>query len=128
MRIPKTEIPAKIETDGAVARQQTDFGDASQCGTMGGEHFRMAAGVDLAPLLEGLQDDHCQSPHWGYVIDGELTVSYQHGSTEKAQTGDLLYWPPGHTVRADTDSEFVLFSPAHEHSQVLEHVKGKLGN
>lgn len=126
MRIPKNEIPARIETDGAVARQKADFGDASECGTMGGELFRMAAGVDLAPLLEGLEGDHCQSPHWGYVIDGELTVSYQQGATEKARAGDLLYWPPGHSVRADTDSEFVLFSPAHEHGEVLDHVKRKL--
>lgn len=126
MRIAKSEIPAKIDTDAAEARQKTDFGDASECTAMGGEYFRMDAGVDLAPLLEGLENDHCQSPHWGYVIGGELTVSYQSGSSEKARTGDLIYWPPGHTVRADTDSEFVLFSPAHEHGQVLDHVKSRL--
>lgn len=127
MRISKHDIPARIDTDNAVARQEPEFGDATDCRTMGGELFRMDAGVDLAPLLEGLEHDHCQSPHWGYVIEGELTVSYQNGETEKVSTGDLLYWPPGHTVKADTNSEFVLFSPAHEHGPVLDHVKSKLG-
>ena len=58
---------------------------------------------------------------------GELTVTFKDGSEEKACTGDMFYWPPYHTVRADKDSEFVLFSPQHEHGAVMEHVKGKLG-
>lgn len=128
MRIAKNDIPAKIDTKDAVARQKTGFGDASSCDSMGGEHFKMAAGVDLQPLLKGLEDDLCQAPHWGYVIDGELTVTYKDGSTEKARGGDLVHWPPGHSVRADADSEFVLFSPEHEHGAVLDHVRSNLDN
>ena len=29
--------------------------------------------IDHTPLLKGLPDDQCQSPHWGYVIKGRLT-------------------------------------------------------
>jgi hypothetical protein len=38
----------------------------------------------------------------------------------------MFYWPPGHTLRADEDAEFVLFSPEHEHGAVLDHVKQKV--
>lgn len=126
MRISKNDIPVKIDAPGAMARQQTGFGDATGYGTMGGEHFALAAGADLAPLLKGLEGDMCQSPHWGYLIEGECKVSYGDGSEEKVATGDLFYWPPGHSVRVEQDSEFVLFSPQHEHTPVLEHVRHQM--
>ena len=31
------------------------------------------AGTDFTPLLEGLENDHCQVPHWGYVIEGAFS-------------------------------------------------------
>ena len=40
--------------------------------------------------------------------------------------GDLFYWPPGHTVRADADAEIILFSPQHEHGQVIDHILAKM--
>lgn len=126
MRIAKNDIPIKIDAPGAVARQQTNFGDATNYGAIGGEHFSMAAGTDLVGLLQGLDSDLCQAPHWGYLIDGSLTVTFQDGASEKAHTGDLFYWPPGHTVKADEDTEFVLFSPQHEHTKVLDHIKAKV--
>jgi len=27
-------------------------------------------GTDFTPLLEGLENDHCQVLHWGYVVKG----------------------------------------------------------
>jgi hypothetical protein len=126
MRIAKTDVPIKINAPGAVARQQVDFGDATNYGAMGGEHFSMAGGTDITPLLQGLDGDMCQAPHWGYLIEGELTVLYQDGGSERVAAGDLFFWPPGHSVKADRDAEFVLFSPQHEHTPVLDHINGKL--
>jgi hypothetical protein len=34
----------------------------------------------------------------------------------------MFYWPPGHTVKVNEDAEFILFSPQHEHTPVLEHI------
>lgn len=127
MRIAKTSVPVAIDAPGALARQQSDFGDATGYGKMGGEHFTMAAGTDISPLLHGLEGDLCQSPHWGYMIEGQVTVSFGDGSEEQVSTGDLFYWPPGHTVRVEQDSEFVLFSPQNEHVPVLEHINRQLG-
>ena len=126
MNIQKGDVPVKVNAPGAVARQKTDFGDATGYGMIGAEYFSMAAGTDIAPLLQGLDGDLCHAPHWGYIIDGELTVTYKDGGTEDARSGDLFYWPPGHTVRVSKDAEFVLFSPQDEHTQVMEHINRKL--
>ncbi|MBX0323905.1 cupin domain-containing protein [Halomicroarcula sp. F13] len=126
MKVASAEIPAKIESPGAVARQQLDFGDATDYGDIAAEHFELDAGTDIVALLEGLEDDLCQSPHWGYIVEGALTVTYSDGSEEVDEGGDMFYWPPGHTVRADEDSEFVLFSPQHEHEPVLDHIRDKM--
>ena len=126
MRIAKTEIPEKINIPGAVARQATEFGDATGYGKMAGEYFSMAAGTDIAPLLKGLEDDLCQSPHWGYLIEGEITVTYTDGSKESVNGGDLFYWPPGHTVAVTRDAEIILFSPQQEHCAVVEHLRKQL--
>jgi hypothetical protein len=127
MRMPKSEVPVKINIPGAVARQQNDFGDAKGYGKFAGEYFSLGAGTDITPLLKGLKNDLCQSPHWGYMIEGEVTVTYQNGESEVVRTGDIFYWPPGHTVRVGKAAEIILFSPQHEHGQVLDHLLAKLG-
>lgn len=126
MHIAKQDVPVKIGIPGATARQQDDFGDATGYGKMSGEYFSLAAGTDIAPLLQGLEGDLCQSPHWGYLIDGKLTTTYADGTQEEVNANELFYWPPGHTVKVEQDAEIVLFSPQHEHGKVLEHMRAKL--
>jgi hypothetical protein len=125
MHITKDDIPVKIDAPGAIARQQTDFGAAF--GVMGAEYFSLGKGADLAPLLEGLRGDVCDSAHWGYVIHGSVVVSYSDGSTEQCVTGDMFHWPAGHSVRVEEDADLVLFSPQSEHTPVIEHIKAKMG-
>ena len=126
MHIAKHEIPAKINVPGAVARQATEFGDATGFGQMGGEYFSLGAGTDIAPLLMGLEGDCCHAPHWGYMISGGLAVTYRDGSVETCHGGDLFYWPSGHSVRVVDDAEVILFSPQHEHTQVMDHMLRKM--
>ena len=126
MRIAKQDIPVRVDAPGATARQQQNFGNASDCGEIGAEYFSMAAGTDLAELLQGLKDDACQSPHWGYLIEGQVTVTYTDGSEESVRGGDVFYWPAGHSVRVGEDAEIILFSPQHEHTPVMDHINGKL--
>ena len=128
MRIAKTDIPAMIDIPGAVARQATEFRDATGYGKMAGEYFSMAAGVDIAPLLKGLEGDLCQSPHWGYVIEGEITVTYADGSKETVHGGGLFYWPPGNTIAVAQNSEIILFSPQQEHCAVVEDLRKQLSS
>lgn len=126
MRIAKQDIPVRINAPGAVARQRTNFGNAAGYGTISGEYFSLGAGTDIAPLLQGLENDLCQSPHWGYVLEGELTVTFAGGKSEELSDGDLFYWPPGHTVKVGRDAEVILFSPQHEHGEVMDHMLRKM--
>ena len=126
MRIAKNDVPVRIDVPGATARQLINFGDATGYGKISGEYFSLAEGTDLTELLKGLEGDLCQCPHWGYILEGKLTVSFADESEEKAVESDLFYWPPGHTVKADQDTEMILFSPQHEHSLVIEHILGKV--
>ncbi len=124
MHMTKDEIPIKIDAPGAEARQLHGCGFAY--GAIAAEYFTMRAGVDLAPLLQGLKDDVCDSAHWGYVVEGDVVVTYRDGTTERCRKGQLFHWPPGHSVAVNDDAELVLFSPQHEHTAVMDHVLGKL--
>jgi hypothetical protein len=126
MHITKNEIPVKIDVPGAVARQAEGFGDPAGFATFGGEYFSLGAGTDIAPLLKGLTGDACQSPHWGYLISGELVVTYTDGTDETCSGNDLFYWPPGHSVRAVTDTEVILFSPQVDHGLVMDHMLAQM--
>lgn len=122
MHITKNDIPTKIEVPGAVARQAINFGDASDYGSLAAEYFSLGAGTDIAPLLKGLDDDACHAPHWGFIMSGEVVITYTNDLEETCVGGDLFYWPPGHSVRVVQDAEVILFSPQVEHSEVLNHM------
>jgi hypothetical protein len=126
MKIPKQDVPEIFNIPGATVRQQMDFGDASGYGKIAGEYFSLAAGTDIAPLLKGLENDLCQSPHWGYLLEGEITVTYGDGHSETVAGGDLFYWPPRHTVKVGRDAEVILFSPQAEHCKVVNHLQRQL--
>jgi hypothetical protein len=127
MHITKNDIPTKIDLPGAKARQAVDFGDASGYGSLGAEYFSLGAGTDIAPLLKGLTDDACHAPHWGFMVSGELVVTYSDGENETCKGDDLFYWRPGHSVRVVRDAEVILFSPQVEHGQVMDHMLEVVG-
>ncbi|QLK26261.1 cupin domain-containing protein [Natrinema zhouii] len=127
MHQSKEELTVVMETPDAVVQHQTGFGAATEYDNLAAEHFQLSAGTDLTPLLEGLHEDTCQCPHWGYVIDGAISVRYSDESEEVNRAGDLVYWPPGHTLWVDEDTEFILFSPHEDHTAVFEHMATKMG-
>jgi hypothetical protein len=122
MRVAKDQVDVKMQIPGATIRQRLDFGDASGLGKISGEYFTLAAGVDTTPLFKGLDGDLCQCPHWGFVVRGQLTTTDASGTQETVRADDLFYWPPGHNVHVDADAEIVMFSPQHQHSEVIGHM------
>ena len=128
VHIAKDEIPVKFEVPGVVTRQADGFGDPSAFDALGGEYFSLASGTDVAPLLVGLEGDACQAPHWGYVLAGQLVVTFTNETQETCSIHDLFYWPPGHSVRVVEDAEVILFSPYTEHTQVLDHMLARMGS
>ncbi len=89
-------------------------------------HLQFAPGTDFAPLLNGLKDNSCQCPHWGYVFKGEVIVDYSDGQSARIGPGETYYLRPGHSVRFETDTHCVEFSPTDDLNEVLAHVGQKM--
>jgi hypothetical protein len=127
MRVAKDDVDVQMQIPGAVLRQRKGFGHAGSLGGISGEYFSLSAGVDTRPLFQGLEGNLCQCPHWGFVLQGRLTTTDAAGREETVRANDLFYWPAGHNVRVDADAEIVMFSPEHEHSRVIDHMRRKVG-
>jgi hypothetical protein len=84
--------------------------------TVGFEQFREDA--DATPLFKGLPDDRCQSPHWGYVVEGSVKFVYSDRE-EVYETGDAYYAPPGHVPVVSAGTEVVEFSPTDAYRQTM---------
>jgi len=113
------EIPIAHEVLGEMVRGQ-DWGGMTSA------YMEYPAGLDFTPLLEGLEANFCQCPHWGFVIEGRILVTYQDGTQETVSAGEQYYWPSGHTILVEEAVRMVEFSPHDQMSQVLAHVVGKL--
>ena len=77
---------------------------------------------DPAPLFQGLPDDRCQCPHWGFVVRGKLILRYADRD-EVYEAGDAYYGAPGHLPLVFGGSEVVEFSP----SEALEATMSVVG-
>lgn len=92
----------------------TDLGDGY---TVAFETY--TADADLSPFFEGLPNNQCQAPHWGYVVRGKVTFKTSDGD-ETFETGDAYHVGPGHTPVLFAGTEIVEFSPTAELQQTME--------
>jgi hypothetical protein len=90
------------------------------------EYFECTERIDLRPMLEGLPDDKCPCPHWGYMLKGALHLHYTDGTEEVIKAGDMCYLPAGHTGWFEAGSSMVYFSPEAEQKVVAEHLSKKM--
>lgn len=120
MKISKEAIPVRMESPGTVMRTLPGYGGMTVA------FNEMPAGTDIGPLLEGLEHNSCQCPHWGYVVEGAVLIKYDDGTEEKLNAGDVFYLPPGHTAIVEKDLKMIDFSPEDELKKVMEHIEKKL--
>ena len=104
---------SKVEDMGVMVGRYEELGDY----TVGFETFREDA--DAAPLMKGLPDDRCQSPHWGYVVSGRVTFTFADRE-ETYETGDAYYAEPGHTPAVSAGTEVIEFSPTEAYGQTMD--------
>ncbi|MEZ5358881.1 MAG: cupin domain-containing protein [Candidatus Zixiibacteriota bacterium] len=119
MKLRKEDVPIALELPVATFRM-TEWGNISAA------FIELKAGVDASPLLEGLPNDKCPCPHWGYMLSGAIHVTYTDGTKEVCKAGELFYWPAGHTVRVEEDTTFVEFSPRKELKDLYDHLGKKI--
>jgi len=111
-RISKETAPQAESAEGFEGR----YGEVGGY-TVGFESY--GAEADLAPLFQGLPDDRCQSPHWGYVLKGKLVYRYADGE-DVITAGEAYYAPPGHTPHLFPGTEVVEFSPTDLLAKTME--------
>lgn len=70
------------------------------------------AGLDTAEWFADLPGGACQEPHWGYCVQGAVTMRYTDGRTETIHEGDAYFIRPGHNAHIDADAELVEFTRA----------------
>lgn len=119
MHAKKEELPNTFEMPGAIFRMQPGQGN------MMISYAEMPAGP-LDAILEGLPNNSCQCPHWGYLFKGQMTIQYHNGEKEVIKAGDVYYLRPGHSGSIDEDSIAIEFSPEKEYMEVMEHIQKKM--
>ena len=112
----REEVPVALEGEGVEVRQEEVGGGMTLA------FFRLPKGMDTRPLLQGLPNDLCQCPHFGYILKGKVRMHTGSGAQDY-EAGQAFYWAPGHAPEALEDTEYVDFSPNEEFTLVLEHVK-----
>lgn len=118
MKEQKENMPVALDLPVATFR-------VSEWGDMAVAYVEMKAGADATPLLEGLPNDRCACPHWGYMLKGAIHLRYADGKEEVCKAGETFYWPAGHTVWVEEDTAFVEFSPKKELREVYGHIEEK---
>jgi hypothetical protein len=112
MRGSKADIPVAFEPPEASIREIEWGGMNVELGSFHQE-------ADNTPLLQGLPDDRCQCPHWGYVLQGQLRFTFADHE-EVYHAGDVYYAAAGHTTVVGADTEYVEFSPVELYHQTIE--------
>ena len=105
---------------------EIDHGDLQtrylELGDMAIRYARVPAGADMSPLLQGLPNDRCPSPHWGIVLEGSIHLVHADGTTETARAGEVYHWPAGHTATTDEPVVFLEVGPVEPMRQFNRHV------
>jgi len=120
MKTKKENIPVAMEAPGTVMRAQSGYGGM----TVG--FNEVPAGTDFTPLLQGLGNNSCHCPHWGYILEGSIKLIYDDGTEEVTSAGDVFYWQPGHTAIVEEDVKLIDFSPEKEFSELMDHLNKKM--
>ncbi|RYY09207.1 MAG: cupin domain-containing protein [Chitinophagaceae bacterium] len=122
MKIKKEDIPITMQAPGTIMRGLPGWGGMTVA------FNEIPAGTDLSPLLKGLKNDSCQCPHWGYLLEGELVLTYDDGTEDKLTAGDVFYMQPGHIGIANKDTKIIDFSPERELKEVMDHIAKKMAD
>jgi hypothetical protein len=118
-KVSKQEASETLAMEGFEGRYEKLAGGY----TVGFETY--TADSDAAPLFQGLPDDRCQCPHWGYVLSGRVDFKFADRD-ETYEAGDAYVAPPGHTPVFFAGTEIVEFSPSDGLDETVGVVLGNL--
>jgi hypothetical protein len=92
--------------------------------------YTIAPPVDCTPAYSGLPGGVCQCPHYGYVFKGTVRCMYPGTDRpdEVAKAGDVYFFPAGHTLAYDEESEVLEFNPAAALETLMDHFEQMLAS
>ena len=96
MRASRQDLPVVMQQGQSAIRMTAWGGINVEVGEIGPE----VASLDFVALFNGLPDNRCQCPHWGYIIEGRVRYYYAD-RVEVYETGDVYYVEPGHRPEMD---------------------------
>ena len=89
---------------------------------------KLVPGTDFGPLLAQLPGGDCPVPHWGYMIEGSITVHYRDGDEETIDVGQVFHLPAHHDrLVTATGALYAEFSPTDAAHQLLADVALVMG-
>jgi hypothetical protein len=118
--LAKENLPVGMKAAKTIMRSQSGLGG------MAVAFNEVPAGGDMSPLFEGLPDNACPAPHWGYILEGVIRIRYVDGKEETVKAGEVFYWPAGHIPFVEKDLKIIDFSPEAEFNQLMEHLAKKM--
>lgn len=120
MRAGQDELTIEFEQHGLAVK-------SARWGQMHVARYTLPAGTDLTPFFAALPEGLCSGDHYGIVLEGDITIFYGDGSEEAAGTGDLYYWPAGHTGRTEQGVDFVAVTPLAQQQEMEERLAAATG-
>lgn len=78
---------------------------------------------DHTAAYQGLPGGVCPCPHYGYVFSGRIRCVYPGSDwpDEIAETGDAYFFPAGHTLIYEADTEALELNPAAALQTLMNH-------
>ena len=70
MKAAKKDIKLKMSNSDFEIRE-------TQWGDMNVAWYTWHKKINTSPMLKGLPDDMCQTPHWGYILKGKMTINFK---------------------------------------------------
>ena len=116
----KENLPVGMKAPKTIMRSKTGLGG------MAVAFNEVPAGGDMTALFQGLPENACPAPHWGYILEGSVRIKYVDGRDETVNAGEVFYWPAGHIPFVEKDLKIIDFSPEAEFNQVMEHLGKKM--
>ena len=104
MATPIADMPVEV-AQGDLETRYLELGD------MAIRHARVPDGTDFGPVLQGLPNDRCPSPHWGIVLEGSIRLEHADGTVETGASGEVYHWPAGHTATSAGGAVFLEVGP-----------------
>jgi hypothetical protein len=87
--------------------------------------FTTTSAGDHTLLYQGLPGGVCPCPHYGYVFKGRIRAKYPGTDwpDEVASTGEAYFFPAGHVLIYEEETESLELNPAGALQTLMDHIE-----